>query len=119
MGSVPVESVFWSASTSPEVPSHRINVVQYGRLSTVPRFFLWEFHLTGGLRHSCEISDDMATYGWAEYDIRTGGKQILSDRGMKIDIETEFIKVPAQNGSAFDENVDYRGELGCADQGTT
>lgn len=51
-----------------------------------------------GLRHSCEIGDDMASYGWTEYDGRRGGKQLLSDRGMKIDIETEFIKVPGQNG---------------------
>ena len=40
----------------------------------------------------------MASYGWTEYDARLGGKQILSDRGMKIDIETEFIKLPSPNG---------------------
>jgi hypothetical protein len=51
-----------------------------------------------GLRHSCEIGDDMASYGWSEYDGRLGGKQVLSDRGMKIDIETEFIKIPGPNG---------------------
>jgi mannosyl-oligosaccharide glucosidase len=54
--------------------------------------------LTSGLRHSCEIGDDMASYGWTEYDGRLGGKQVLSDRGMKVDIETEFIKVPGPNG---------------------
>ena len=52
-----------------------------------------------GLRHSCEIGDDMASYGWTEYDGRLGGKQIIKDRGMKLDLETEFIKVPAQNGT--------------------
>ena len=52
-----------------------------------------------GLRHSCEISDDMASYGWTEYDGRIGGKQIISDKGMKIELETEFIKVPGENGS--------------------
>ena len=40
----------------------------------------------------------MASYGWTEYDGRLGGKQIIKDRGMKLDLETEFIKVPAQNG---------------------
>jgi Glycosyl hydrolase family 63 N-terminal domain len=40
----------------------------------------------------------MASYGWVEYDGRLGGKQNLSDRGMKIDIQTEFIKIPSQNG---------------------
>lgn len=51
-----------------------------------------------GLRHSCEIGDDMASYGWTEYDGRLGGKQVIKDRGMKLDLETEFIKVPSQNG---------------------
>src|SRR5271154_2365245 len=55
-----------------------------------------------GLRHSCEIGDDMALYGWTEYDGRLGGKQIIKDRGMKLDLETEFIKVPAQNGNPFE-----------------
>jgi hypothetical protein len=40
----------------------------------------------------------MAWYGWTEYDGRLGGKQVLSDQGMKIDIETEFIKVHGKNG---------------------
>lgn len=54
-----------------------------------------------GLRHSCEIGDDMASYGWMEYDGRTGGKQLLSDAGMKLDIETEFVKVPGTNGMCY------------------
>lgn len=54
-----------------------------------------------GLRHSCEIGDDMASYGWTEYDGRLGGKQVLSDRGMKVDIETEFVKVPGTNGLCY------------------
>jgi len=57
--------------------------------------------LRQGLRHSCEIGDDMASYGWTEYDGRLGGKQLLSDRGMKVDIETEFIKVPGPNGATL------------------
>ena len=72
---------------------------QCGRLSKFPGFVPVILGLMSlGLRHSCEIGDDMASYGWTEYDGRLGGKQILSDRGMKIDIETEFIKIPAQNG---------------------
>ena len=58
----------------------------------------------------------MASYGWTEYDGRLGGKQILSDRGMKIDIETEFVKVPAQNG--FSQlcilELNGRWKLGCS-----
>lgn len=43
----------------------------------------------------------MASYGWMEYDGRTGGKQLLSDAGMKLDIETEFVKVPGTNGMCY------------------
>ena len=98
MGSLPTESLPWSTSTPPQVSPHRTAVVQCGRLRTISRFSDVAPVPTIGLRHSCEIGDDMASYGWTEYDTRIGGKQILSDRGMKIDIETEFIKVPAQNG---------------------
>ena len=55
----------------------------------------------------------MASYGWTEYDGRLGGKQVLSDRGMKIDIETEFIKIPAQNGAIPSSiEIDDRWQLG-------
>lgn len=71
---------------------------QCRRLSGNSRFTKLSLLLTAGLRHSCEINDDMAIYGWTEYDGRLGGKQIIGDRGMKLDIETEFIKIPAHNG---------------------
>jgi Glycosyl hydrolase family 63 N-terminal domain len=45
------------------------------------------------------MSDDIATYGWTEYDGRFGGKQVISDVQMKLDLETEFVKVPGQNGT--------------------
>lgn len=35
----------------------------------------------------------MAGYGWEEYDIRTGGSQIIRDQGNMIDIQTQFVKV--------------------------
>jgi len=35
----------------------------------------------------------MAGYGWEEYDVRTGGKQVIHDRGNHIDLTTEFVKV--------------------------
>jgi mannosyl-oligosaccharide glucosidase len=63
------------------------------------------------LRHSCEMGDDMASFGWTEYDGRFGGKQNLSDRGMKIDLETEFVKIPDQNGLSFLDLL-IRWELG-------
>lgn len=36
----------------------------------------------------------MAGYGWEEYDVRTGGRQIIHDAGNSIDITTEFVKIP-------------------------
>lgn len=36
----------------------------------------------------------MAGYGWDEYDVRYGGRQTIHDEGNKIDITTEFVKVP-------------------------
>jgi mannosyl-oligosaccharide glucosidase len=35
----------------------------------------------------------MAGYGWEEYDVRTGGKQVIYDKHNKVDISTEFVKV--------------------------
>lgn len=36
----------------------------------------------------------MAGYGWDEYDVRTGGHQIIHDAGNHIDITTSFVKIP-------------------------
>lgn len=36
----------------------------------------------------------MAGYGWEEYDARTGGRQTIHDTENKIDITTEFVKIP-------------------------
>ena len=36
----------------------------------------------------------MAGYGWDEYDVRLGGRQTIHDAGNKIDITTEFVKIP-------------------------
>lgn len=49
------------------------------------------FHL--GPRYECKQEDGMHGYGWDEYDIRTGGKQVMRDVGNKVDIETSFVKV--------------------------
>lgn len=45
-------------------------------------------------RHTCEQHEGMAGYGWDEYDVREGGRQIIHDAGNNIDITTEFIKIP-------------------------
>ena len=44
----------------------------------------------------------MAGYGWEEYDVRTGGKQVIRDKENKVDITTEFVKVGGgDNGLCF------------------
>lgn len=50
-------------------------------------------------RYSCEQGDNMKGYGWEEYDVRTGGKQVIRDVENKVDIITEFVKVEGgENG---------------------
>jgi mannosyl-oligosaccharide glucosidase len=39
----------------------------------------------------------MAGYGWEEYDVRTGGKQVIRDQTNKVDLTTEFVKVEGGN----------------------
>jgi mannosyl-oligosaccharide glucosidase len=36
----------------------------------------------------------MAGYGWEEYDIRNGGRQVIHDAGNGLDLTIDFIKVP-------------------------
>ncbi|KAI1648099.1 glycoside hydrolase family 63 protein [Daldinia loculata] len=46
-------------------------------------------------RYTCEQHEGMAGYGWDEYDTRRGGVQHIHDAGNKIDITTEFVKIPS------------------------
>jgi mannosyl-oligosaccharide glucosidase len=39
----------------------------------------------------------MAGYGWEEYDVRTGGRQVIHDAGNNIDLTIDFIKFPGGN----------------------
>ncbi|KAI5803158.1 glycoside hydrolase [Geopyxis carbonaria] len=58
------------------------------------------------IRYQCEQGDNMAGYGWEEYDVRTGGNQVIRDPGNKIDIETAFVKVEGgQNGGNWGVRV--------------
>ncbi|CCJ31135.1 unnamed protein product, partial [Pneumocystis jirovecii] len=45
------------------------------------------------IRHTCEQNDNMEMYGWQEFDVRTGGRQIIKDKDIDIEIVTEFVKV--------------------------
>ena len=48
----------------------------------------------------------MSGYGWDEYDVRNGGHQTIHDAGNKIDITTEFVKIPGgQHGGSWGVRV--------------
>lgn len=52
-------------------------------------------------RHTCE-QNEMAGYGWDEYDVRYGGRQTIHDAGNAVDITTEFVKFPGgQHGGSW------------------
>lgn len=46
-----------------------------------------------GFRHTCEQADELDGYGWEEYDVRTGGRQVVRDRGNGVDLQMEWRKV--------------------------
>lgn len=48
---------------------------------------------TIAFRYTCE-QNEMAGYGWEEYDTRKGGIQTMHDTQNKIDITTSFVKIP-------------------------
>ena len=57
-------------------------------------------------RHTCEQNEGMAGYGWDEYDVRNGGHQTIHDAENKIDIVTEFVKIPGgQQGGSWGVRV--------------
>lgn len=42
------------------------------------------------LRHVCQDSDELSTYGWTDHNGRDYGRQVLVDHGMSI--TTSFLK---------------------------
>ena len=54
------------------------------------------------LRHTCEQSDSIESYGWTTYDARTGGTHRVYDAGNMVDISTELVKVPQDDGTNYD-----------------
>lgn len=43
------------------------------------------------IRHECEQGDNMASFGWHEYDARTGGRQLIEDVNHDVDVTTELV----------------------------
>ena len=55
--------------------------------------------LTKNFRHTCEQHDELEGYGWEEYEPRSGGRQVVRDKGNGIDLEMEYRKVEGgENG---------------------
>ncbi|CCG85125.1 putative mannosyl-oligosaccharide glucosidase, partial [Taphrina deformans PYCC 5710] len=46
------------------------------------------------IRHACEQGDDMGGYGWEQYDARLGGKHVVRDKKMGLDLTTNLVKLP-------------------------
>lgn len=44
------------------------------------------------IRHGCDQRDEMAGYGWTQYDPRMGGIQTIKDNRNKVRLDTEFVK---------------------------
>jgi len=48
----------------------------------------------------------MAGYGWEEYDVRNGGRQVIYDAGNKIDLTIDFVKIPGgSNGGSWGARI--------------
>ena len=50
------------------------------------------------VRFTCEQNEDIAGYGWDEYDPRIGGIQTIHDRGNGIDLTTSFVRFDEGRG---------------------
>jgi mannosyl-oligosaccharide glucosidase len=50
------------------------------------------------VRFTCEQHEGMAGYGWNSYDPRTGGVQVVHDKGNGLDLETSFVKFAGGQG---------------------
>lgn len=53
--------------------------------------------MQNNFRHTCEQNDELEGYGWEEYDVRTGGNQVVRDKGNHIDLQMELRKVEGGN----------------------
>lgn len=50
------------------------------------------------LRHVCEDSDELSTYGWTDHNGRDYGRQLIIDHGLSF--TTNFLKVKRE-GSGY------------------
>ena len=50
------------------------------------------------MRHVCQDSDELSTYGWTHHSVRDYGHQVLIDQGMTL--ATSFLK-SNEDGSGY------------------
>ncbi|KAJ1896914.1 Processing alpha glucosidase I, partial [Coemansia sp. IMI 209127] len=53
------------------------------------------------IRHSCELGDNLGEYGYARHNGRDFGEQTMLDTDQGVEIKSEFIKVPGENGGSW------------------
>jgi mannosyl-oligosaccharide glucosidase len=53
------------------------------------------------LRHDCNQADNLESYGWTDYDVRSGGTETIYDPGNGLNLEIQLIKKSGgtQNGN--------------------
>lgn len=61
------------------------------------------------MRHQCEQSDDLKTFGWKKYDPRRGGRQVISDKGCHINLVTDFVKSDDGNWGLKIKGIPHKG----------
>ncbi|KAH8165269.1 hypothetical protein CIB48_g2978 [Xylaria polymorpha] len=91
MGSLPTQPIFRHSPEGTECIAAALSWVKVDNYVDVQ----------GNVRYTCEQNEDMAGYGWEEYDTRKGGVQTIHDAKNQIDMTTMFVKIPggAHGGS--------------------
>ncbi|KAJ2007257.1 Processing alpha glucosidase I [Coemansia thaxteri] len=53
------------------------------------------------IRHSCELGDNLAEYGYSRHNGRDFGEQSMLDNDQGVEIKSTFIKVPGERGGSW------------------
>ncbi|KAJ1720256.1 Processing alpha glucosidase I, partial [Coemansia erecta] len=53
------------------------------------------------IRHSCELGDNLDEYGYSRHNGRDFGEQSMRDNDHGVEIKSQFIKVPGENGGSW------------------
>ncbi|KAI9505236.1 glycoside hydrolase [Coemansia spiralis] len=53
------------------------------------------------IRHSCELGDNLSEYGYSRHNGLDFGEQAMVDTDQGVEINSEFIKVPGENGGSW------------------